>query len=229
MTPLKFIVSIDSVIFGFKDGCIHIPLYRRGSSQADPFPNCWSLPGGPIQADETLEQACQRKLEEDLNLKIDYLEQLYTFAEPNRDPRSRAISIAYYALSNLTDENLESGNDALHAKWFPISNLPKSKWAFDHKKIVDTAIKRLKAKISYEPIGFNLLAKEFSIPQLQSLYEAILQRPLDRRNFAKKILSMDLLEQTFTRNAGRGRPTQFYKFNTKQYQKLQKSGFVFDI
>lgn len=221
----KFIVSADTVIFGYHDGTIYIPLFKREDTSTDPYPQHWSLAGGPIKDNETLEQACRRKLEEDLKLKVEYLEQLYTFASPTRDPRSRAISIAYIALIQLREHQLADADK----NWFTLQNLPRSNWAFDHQQIVVTAIKRLKSKITYEPIGINLLNEEFSIPQLQSLYESILERPLDRRNFAKKIHAFELLIPTQTIRAGRGRPTQLYKFDTKQYNRLQKEGFVFEL
>jgi len=168
-------------------------------------------------------------LEEDLKLKVEYLEQLYTFGDPKRDPRNRSISIAYFALIKLSEEKIENDDTQMKVHWFPISQLPKSDWAFDHRQIVATAIERLKAKVTYEPIGFNLLDTEFSIPQLQNLYEAILERDLDRRNFAKKIHSFDLLIPTRTIRAGRGRPSQLYKFDTKQYKRLQKEGLLFEV
>lgn len=229
MEVSRFIVSADSVIFAYLDGSIYIPLYKRSSHAAEPFPDYWSLAGGPIQDDESPKEACRRKLEEDLQLKVEYLEQLYTFGDPARDPRKRSISIAYFALTRLHAEQLANNLPNSTSRWFPIKDLPKSKWAFDHKRIVNTAIKRLKAKVTYEPIGFNLLDAEFSIPQLQSLYESILGRKLDRRNFAKKINSFKLLIPTKTIQAGRGRPTQLHKFDTQQYNRLQKEGFVFEI
>ncbi len=229
MKPSRFIVSVDAVIFGYNNGTIYTPLYQRRTASADPFPKHWSLAGGPLQEDESLEDACRRKLEEDLDLKVEYLEQLYTFGDPDRDPRNRAISIAYFALIKLSEERMKADTAKMDIQWFPIDQLPKSKWAFDHKQVVTKAINRLKAKVTYEPIGFNLLDTEFSIPQLQSLYESILGRELDRRNFAKKIHSFELLIPTRTVRAGRGRPTQLHKFNTRQYSRLQKEGFVFEI
>lgn len=224
----KFVVSVDSVIFGYIDGVIHTPLYRRSPKKDEPFPNKWSLPGGPIQANESFEQACQRKLEEDLEIKVGYLEQLYTFGAPERDPRSRSISVSYLALIRL-NSNQMSRTGSGEINWFPMSDLPKSDWAFDHEGILKMAIKRLKAKVTYEPIGLNLLDEEFSIPQLQLLYESILERKLDRRNFAKKIHSFSLLLPTKKLIEGRGRPTQFFKFDMKQYRLLIQQGFIFEI
>lgn len=224
----KFIVSVDTVIFGYLDGKIYTPLYRRSPKKDEPFPNHWSLPGGPIKIDESFETACKRKLEEDLNIKVEYLEQLYTFGSPERDPRSRSISVSYLALIRLHSDKLD--NDAAsETQWFPINGIPDSGWAFDHHNILNLAIKRLKAKVTYEPIGLNLLDQEFSIPQLQALYESILERKLDRRNFAKKIHSFSLLTPTVKLSKGRGRPTQLFKFDMTQYKLLIKDGFIFEV
>ncbi len=224
----EFIVSVDTVVFGYTDGVIYTPLYRRTPKKGEPFPDSWSLPGGPIQAEETFEEACKRKLVEDLDLRIEYLEQLYTFGSPDRDPRRRSISVSYLALIRLNLTQMKrDGTEKIH--WFPIGDLPNSGWAFDHESVLEMAIKRLKAKVSYEPIGLNLLDEEFSIPQLQSLYESILERKLDRRNFAKKIHSFKLLVPTVKLAVGRGRPTQFFKFDMNQYRLLIKDGFIFEI
>ncbi len=225
----KFIISVDTVIFGYLDGVIYTPLYRRNPKKGEPYPNLWSLPGGPIQSDENFEDACKRKLQEDLNIKVEYLEQLYTFGNPNRDPRRRAISVSYIALIRLSLNQLSNDTLDRSRKWFPLTEIPKSEWAFDHLDIFTTAIKRLKSKLTYEPIGFNLLDNEFSMPQLQALYESILERQLDRRNFAKKIHSFSLLTPTVKVSEGRGRPTQMFKFDTKQYKRLTKDGFIFEI
>ena len=221
----RFIVSVDTVIFAYWNGVIYIPLYKRSAGKSEPYVDCWSLAGGPLQESETPEEACRRKLEEDLGLKVRYLEQLYTFADPDRDPRNRVVSIAYFALIRLADDPTEREGE----HWVPISQLPAKNWAFDHKRIVQTAVSRLKAKVTYEPLGVNLLEREFSMPQLQSLYEAVLEYPLDRRNFAKKIHSYNLLIPTKTVSEGRGRPTQLYRFDTQQFNRLQKEGFVFEL
>jgi len=228
MKASKLIVSVDTVIFGYIHGVIYTPLYRRIEKKDEPFPGHWSLPGGPIQTEESFETACKRKLKEDLGIKVEYLEQLYTFGSPGRDPRNRSISVSYIALIRLHPDQLNHDTDS-DIQWFSISEKPKSRWAFDHANILDMAIKRLKAKVTYEPIGLNLLDEEFSIPQLQALYESILERKLDRRNFAKKIHSFSLLIPTVKLSEGRGRPTQLFKFDMNQYRRLIKDGFIFEI
>lgn len=225
-----FIVSVDCVIFGYFNKAIYIPLLLRSPEpNNEPFPECWSLAGGPILENETPEQACFRKLEEDIGLKIEYLEQLYTFGEPKRDPRKRAFSIAHFALIKETDTPLVWGSHARTAQWFHINKLPKGPWAFDHKQIVEMAIERLKGKLSYEPIGLNLLPSEFSLAELKNIYDVILGEELDRRNFYKKMKSTGLLIPTKTIPSSRGKPTQLYRFAQKKYNKFKKEGFSFAV
>lgn len=222
----KFFVSVDCVIFGYFNDAIYIPLLMRA---LEPFEDCWSLPGGPILENETPEAACLRKLEEDIGLKVEYLEQLYTFGSPTRDPRERAFSIGYFALIEETDRPLIWGQDSRTAQWFNINKLPETGWAFDHAEIVEKAIQRLRGKLSYEPIGMNLLPEEFSLPELKSIYDVILGKELDRRNFYKKIKATGLLIPTKTIPSTRGKPTQLYRFDEQQYNKLKEEGFSFEI
>jgi 8-oxo-dGTP diphosphatase len=222
----KFVVSVDCVIFAYFDDAIQVPLLMRAE---EPFINQWALPGGPMQDEENPHQACLRKLEEDIGLKVQYLEQLFTFADPHRDPRDRAISIAHFALIEDQDRSLIWGSDTKTAKWVSIDNLPQENWAFDHQEIVQLAIKRLQAKLSYEPIGLNLLPEEFNLPELKKIYDVILQKKLDRRNFYKRIKATNLLIPTRTIPSKRGKPTQLYKFDKIKYNQLQKEGFSFQI
>lgn len=222
----KIFVSVDSVIFAYHERRLHLPLFRRKPVRADePFANFWSLPGGPIQAEETFEEACRRKLEEDIGLEIEYLEQLYTFGAPRRDPRERAISVSYFALIRWPDQALRPGPDVGELRWFEIGSLPRGRFAFDHREIVETAIQRLRAKLQYQPIGLNLMEDEFSIGDLKALYDTVLGRDLDKRNFSKKILSFGLLIPTQKRQGRRGRPKQLYRFDPKVYRQLEKGGF----
>lgn len=223
-TP-KLYVSVDCVVFGYSERQLYLPLFRRRDDGRDPFPGCWSLAGGPLQAGERFEDSCRRKLEEDIGLKVEFLEQLYTFDDPARDPRDRAISVSYYALIRWTDAPLRCGPEASEAKWFAWDELPTGPYAFDHKLIIDKAAERLRGKIQYQPIGLNLLDDEFSLPDLQAIYDTVLGRELDRRNFSKKLLSYDLLQPTRLIRKGRGRPTQLYRFNREIYQRLQAGGF----
>jgi len=219
-----FIVSVDSVIFAYMNRAVYIPLIMRG---IEPFQDCWSLPGGPIMEQEAPEAACLRKLEEDMGLKVEYLEQLYTFGAPDRDPRKRAFSISYFALIAASEAPLSWGRDSRTAQWFHIDQLPKESWAFDHQKIVQMAIKRLRAKLSYEPVGLSLLAKEFSLSELKRIYDVILGTELDRRNFQKKLKSTGLLIPTRTVPSPRGKPSQLYRFDEARYQQLNEEGFSF--
>lgn len=221
-----FVVSVDAVIFGYVNNAIYIPLLMRA---VEPFKDCWSLPGGPILEKETFEKACLRKLEEDIGLKVEYLEQLYTFGALDRDPRKRAISVSYFALIAETDSPLVWGRDSRTAQWFHIDKLPEKGWAFDHEEIVHMAIKRLRGKLSYEPIGLSLLDDEFSLAELKQIYDVILGKELDRRNFYKKMKATGLLIPTKTIPSTRGKPTQLYRFDQERYEQLKEEGFAFEI
>lgn len=225
-----FVVSVDCVIFGYINKAIYIPLLlRRASRRNEPFPDCWSLAGGPILKGETPEQACKRKLEEDIGLKIEHLEQLYTFGAPNRDPRKRAFSIAYFAMVQESEGPLVWGEDSRTAQWFHIDKLPEGPWAFDHQEIVEMAVKRLKGKLTYEPIGLSLLSEKFSLAELKTIYDVILGKELDRRNFYKKMKSTGLLVPTETIPSTRGKPTQLYRFDQEKYERFKKEGFAFEV
>jgi 8-oxo-dGTP diphosphatase len=178
--------------------------------------------------DETLDEAALRELQEETGLTRVYLEQLYTFGTLDRDPRERVVSVAYYALVRLSEHRLHADTDAREAAWFSVVDLPTL--AFDHEQIVEVALERLKGKVVYQPIGFELLPKKFTLTQLQTMYELILERRLDKRNFRKKILAMDLLveldevEQDVAHRAAR-----LYRFDERKYRRLVKAGFSFQI
>ena len=214
---------MDCVVFGFDGGTLQVLLIRRA---LEPFRNQWALPGGFVRVDETLDEAARRELEEETGLKKVFLEQLYTFGGVTRDPRERVVSIAYYA---LVKPGLVTGDtDAAEAKWFPVSDLPVL--AFDHAGILATALERLRGKLTYQPIGFELLPPKFTLTQLQRLYEAVLGEPLDKRNFRKKALSYDLLIPLKEKHQeGPHRPAQLFRFDPVKYEKLKKKGFLFEI
>lgn len=222
----KAVVSVDCVVFAYADRKIYLPMLLRGCA---PFENAWSLPGGPIKRDETPEQACLRKLQEDIGLKVQHCEQLYTFGDPKRDPRERAFSIAYFALIKGTPQQLVWGPDIRTAQWFEIDKLPQHPWAFDHHAIVETALARLRAKVTYEPIGLKWLPKEFSLAELKQIYDLILGRSLDRRNFYKKIKTTGVLVPTRTIPSRRGKPTQLFRFDVRRYRRLREEGQEFGI
>ena len=218
-------LTVDCVVFGFDEGDLKVMLIQRNAA---PFEGKWALPGGFVQMDETLETAALRELQEETGLKNIFLEQLYSFGDIHRDPRERVVSVAYYALVKLSDYRLQAASDARQAAWFSVADVPSL--AFDHNKILDVALRRLQGKVRYEPIGFELLPKKFTLSQLQHLYEAILEREFDKRNFRKKFQSMGLLveldeiEQDVAHRAAR-----LYSFNEKKYQQLKKRGFNFEI
>jgi 8-oxo-dGTP diphosphatase len=221
-------VAVDAIVFGYsKSDAVSVLLIKR---KYEPFKNCWAIPGGFVLENESLEEAVKRELQEETGISVNYLEQLYTFGEPNRDPRQRVISIAYFALvKSALFQELKASTDAEEAQWFPIGKLPTL--AFDHKKILQIAIERIRAKIRYQPIGFELLDKKFSFADLEKLYSTLLDKALDRRNFTKKILSLGLLEETgeLAANSGAGRPSKIFKFNKKRYQQLLADGMHFEI
>jgi 8-oxo-dGTP diphosphatase len=218
-------LTVDCVVFGFDEGELKALLIERA---LEPFRGKWALPGGFVQLDETLDQAARRELAEEAGLKDVFLEQLYSFGEVERDPRERVVSVAYYALVKLAAHDTQAATDAADARWFPISQVPKL--AFDHSHILATALTRLKGKVRYQPIGFELLPPKFTLSQLQHLYEAVLETDLDKRNFRKKVLSFGLLVPLKeTQMAGRHRPAQLFQFNAEKYEKLKKRGFNFEL
>lgn len=195
---------------------------------AAPFKHMWALPGGFVEMDETLDAAARRELVEETGLDNVFLEQLYTFGGVERDPRGRVVSVAYYALVPLAGHSLRAATDARDAQWFPLRQIPSL--AFDHAYVLGIAIERLQAKVRYQPIGFELLPQKFTLTQLQQLYETVLEQPIDKRNFRKKILAMNLLQSLEEFQQGvRNRPAQLYKFDRKKYRQLAKSGFHFEV
>ncbi|MFN3427867.1 MAG: NUDIX hydrolase [Candidatus Thermochlorobacter sp.] len=218
-------LAVDCVVFGYDGTALKLLLIERAK---EPFKGAFALPGGFIKMNETLDDAAKRELWEETGVKDVFLEQLYTFGAPKRDPRDRVISVAYYALARLSHHALKARSDARHAMWHPVDNLPKL--AFDHNLIVQTAIARLRSKVTYQPIGFELLPKKFTLTELQRFYEAILGHELDKRNFRKKILRFGILEALGEYQEGVAhRKAEYYRFNKKKYDALVKSGFYFDL
>lgn len=221
-------VAVDAIVFGYsKQEGVSILLIQR---KYPPFKNAWAIPGGFILPEETLEDAVRRELREETGIEVNYLEQLYTFGAPNRDPRQRVISIAYVALVKSSQfQQLKASTDAENAQWFNFRELPPL--AFDHKDILDAAIERIRTKIRYQPIGFELLDRKFPFADLEKLYIALLGRDIDRRNFSKKMLALGILDETneYAKPEGKGRPSKMYQFNKKRYQQLLKDGMHFEI
>jgi 8-oxo-dGTP diphosphatase len=218
-------LTVDCVVFGFDDGELKVLLIQRG---LEPFKGRWALPGGFVRTDETIDEAARRELYEEAGLTNVFLEQLYTFGEVDRDPRERVVSVAHYALVKMTAHQVKAATDAANAQWFAISKVPKL--AFDHDDILRMALARLKGKVNYQPIGFELLPPGFTLSELQHLYEAVLEVSLDKRNFRKKVLGLGLLQPLEERRmAGRHRPAQLYRFDAQKYEKLKKRGFSFEL
>lgn len=218
-------LTVDCVVFGLDEGDLQVLLIQRG---LEPFAGEWALPGGFVQLNETLHEAALRELREETGVTRVFLEQLYTFGAVERDPRERVVSVAYYALVKLSDHRVQAATDATNAAWFSASGLPSL--AFDHEEIVDAALARLKGKVVYQPIGFELLPRKFTLTQLQRMYEIILERTLDKRNFRKKILAMDLLvELDEVEKDVAHRAARLYRFDERKYNRHVKAGFNFQI
>ena len=212
-------VTTDCVIFGYDGKELKVLLIERG---IEPFKGCWAFPGGFLNMDEDALAGARRELKEETGLEDAFIEQFHTFSEPGRDPRGRVITIAHYALVKI--QEVEGGDDAAQARWFPIGEVPPL--AFDHDRILRMAISRLKERIHFEPVGFELLPDVFTMPQLQNLYEAILEVHFDRRNFASKMLKLGILEDTGDRPAGASsRIPVSYRFNKEKYNELKAKGF----
>lgn len=213
------------MVFGLDVEELKVLLIQRA---LEPFEGKWALPGGFVRLDETLEEAARRELAEETGLRNIFLEQLYTFGAVHRDPRERVVSVAHYALVNLRDHEVRAATDARAAAWFGVHDVPSL--AFDHAEILQVALERLRGKLRYQPIGFELLPKKFTLSQLQRLYELVLERELDKRNFRKRVLAMDLLveldevEQDVAHRAAR-----LYRFDERKYRRLAKQGFNFEL
>jgi 8-oxo-dGTP diphosphatase len=218
-------LAVDCAVFGLDESDLKVLLIQR---RLTPFQHAWALPGGFVHLDETIDAAAARELREEAGVEDLYLEQLYTFGALDRDPRERVVTVAYYALAKLSDHRIRAATDALGVGWFSLDDLPKL--AFDHDDIVARAHDRLRGKVRYAPIGFELLPPRFSLTQLQRLYEIILGTELDKRNFRKKLLAMDLLVETDELEHGvRHRAARLYRFDRRKYERLLKQGFELSI
>jgi len=207
----KMLVTVDIVLFTVEHETLKVLLVQR---KFEPWKNLMVIPGGFVRLNEDLEKAAKRELFEETGVNNIYMEQLYTFGNSQRDPRGRVITVTYYSLIDSTKIKLKASTDAKNAKWFPISKV--SKLGFDHNLILDYAIKRLRNKLNYTTIAFQLLPQLFTLTELQKLYEIILDRKLDKRNFRKKLLSLDILDETReSKMEGAHRPAKLYKFKKK--------------
>ena len=216
----KCLVALDSIIFGFDGDELKLLLVKRGIENER---NTWSLMGGWVQPEESLEEASTRILFELTNLKDIYLEQLYTFGNPGRDPVERTVSVAYFALINVEDYDSKISKN-FEAQWFSMQELPPL--LFDHGSMVGMAIDHLRYKASQHPIGFELLPEKFTIPQLQKLYEAIFGTELDKRNFSRKLLSTNLLVKLDEKQKGFSKKGAFYYRIDEEKYKTQFNTFL---
>lgn len=212
-------VTSDCVIFGFDGVKLKVLLVERGM---EPYKGRWAFPGGFLNMDESAEEGALRELKEETGLEGAYIRQFHTFSAPQRDPRERVITIAYYALVRM--QEVKGGDDASDARWFALDEVPPL--AFDHDQILRKAEKTLRQQIHFEPVGFELLPEKFTIKQLQNLYEAILDMRFDRRNFYNKMRRLGMLELTGdTANPSQRKEANLFSFNAEKYAELKSKGF----
>jgi ADP-ribose pyrophosphatase YjhB (NUDIX family) len=215
----RILVALDCIIFGFDRSGLKLLLIKR---DFEPEKDKWSLMGGFLQRDESLDDAAYRINHKLTGLENVYLEQLYGFGEVDRDPVERTVSIAYYALINIREHDKELV-EKYSARWFPIDDLPDL--IFDHEDMVEAAKSRLRYRASHEPVGFELLPEKFTMPELQILYEAIYETKLDKRNFRRRILSMDVLIKADEKQKKYSKKGAYlYKFNEEKYRSKVNNG-----
>lgn len=237
----RFRLTVDCVVFGLDlaAGNLKLVLVKRGE---EPFKDCWSLPGGFVYGREETLEAARRTLEKKTGLTDVFLEQLYTFDAADRDPRAghelnsdvdRIVSVAYFALVSPAQHQVHKsgGGNVTDAVWFAVDDLSTLEClSFDHAKIIETAIARLRGKLSYVPIGFELLDRKFTLNQLQRLYEIVIGHKLDTANFRRRVLRMDILEPLEERQQSVShRPAQLFCFNEERYRQLVEKGFDFEL
>jgi 8-oxo-dGTP diphosphatase len=223
----KSAFSVDNIIFGFDGGELKVLLIYRGAA---PYKGRWALPGDLVYPNEDLDTAAARVLEQLTGLRDVYLEQVKTFGAVDRHPLGRVITVAYYSLIKINAFNVTPASFAQSAKWHSISEV--GELAFDHNEILDSCLKRLQRKVRTAPVGFELLPPKFTLTELQQLYESVLNAPkgLDKRNFRKKILSMNLLIELPELQEGVAhRPAKLYQFDKEKYEQFVSEGYVFDI
>jgi ADP-ribose pyrophosphatase YjhB (NUDIX family) len=218
----KVLLAVDCIIFGFDGHQLKALFIKRGF---EPEIGKWSLMGGFVDSDESTDEAATRVLQQLTGMDNIYMEQLYCFSEVKRDTAGRVISVAYYALINIADysEQLQREHEA---RWFPLNTIPDL--IFDHKEMLAKAKERLQQKVANHPIGFELLPGKFTLPQLQNLYEAIYESPLDKRNFTRKVLSLGILNKLDEKEKESSRKGAFYYvFDKGKYSKLHQEGVKF--
>lgn len=222
MDFFKSAFSVDCVIFGFDTNALKVLLIKRG---AEPMKGKLAIPGDLVAPAESLEQGVERVLSQAVGISNLYMEQVYTFGRVDRHPDGRVITIAYYALVNVKDYQLSADAFAESADWYPVNDAMQAKLGFDHNEILEACFQQLKRKVQTTPIGFELLPEKFTLSQLQLLYELILEKELDKRNFRKKILVLDILKQLKEKQKGVAhRPANLYSFDMEKYNHLKERG-----
>ncbi len=214
-------VTVDIVIFTIQDGVLKVLLVKR---RVPPFVGRFAIPGGFVNEDEDLDQAALRELREETGVLDVYLEQLYSFGKPDRDPRGRVITVSYFALIS-PDRRLKAGSDAAEAGWYSVAQPPTL--AFDHETILNYALERLRNKLEYTTVGFQLLPEKFTLTELQEVYEAILGKKLDKRNFRRKMSILKILKPLLEYRRGGQRPAQLHHFVAARFEKLKDKGILF--
>jgi len=215
-------VAVDIVIFSIRNRELNTLLVKRG---VPPFEGEYAIPGGFLRSDESLEEAAKRELREETSVRDVYLEQLYSFGDPARDPRGRVVTVAYYALVSSDHLELSAGADAAEAEWIAIKKLPVL--AFDHGRIVKYALNRLRNKLEYTTVGFQLLPRKFTLAELQAVYEAILGKKIDKRNFRRKMALLGILQPLKEWQETGRKPARLFRFATNQFEKLRDKGILF--
>ena len=232
MSTPRYPVAVDAVLFGAsgvsvggRSPGLEVLLIQRG---IPPFEGQWALPGGLVLPDEDIETAVRRELFEEAGIAPAWLEQLYTFGRPDRDPRGRTITVAWLGLVQPSQYLPQASTDAHDARWWPLTDLPQL--AFDHAAILEVARNRLRGKVRYQPVGFDLLPEAFTLTELQTLYEVILERELDKRNFRRKIGRTGLLLDTGEERTGAAhRAPRLYRFDRERYLQLEQEGYLFEV
>lgn len=211
------VIATDVVIFTVRDGQLQALLIKM---KKKPFTNCWAAPGGLVKPDESVDDAAKRHLYMKTGVRNVYLEQLYTFGKVSRDPFGRVVSVAYYALIPSAGLQLKTTGEYGEVSWFPVNRLPKL--AYDHQEIINRAIQRLKDRLGYSNVVYSLMPRDFTLSDLQKIYEIILNKKVDKRNFRKKIFSLDLVKRIGRKRVGEAnRPAELFVFTSRQLQRFK--------